>query len=304
MTHYLGEIAGLATSFCWSFTSVFFSLSGREVGSPIVNRTRLALALGMVGALHWIMQGQPLPFDAARWRWGWMALSGLIGFVIGDAFLFQAFVLIGPRLSMLVMALNPVIGAGLAWVLLHETLNAPELLGIALAIGGVMWVVLDRQNGSRDLPDATPRTYLIGVLMALGGAVGQAGGLIASKQGLEGDFPALSGNMIRLLVATTSMWAFAAAQGSALSTYQALRAHPRAIRFIVGGAIAGPFIGVTLSLVAVQHAPVGIASTLMSLTPVILLPIGRFFFHEQITWRAIFGTLLAVAGTALLFLAA
>ncbi len=298
----IGELAGLTTSICWSFTSIFFTLSGRQVGSAVVNRTRLVLAFIMVSSLHLITQGELLPLHADPERWGWMAASGVIGFVIGDACLFQAFVMIGPRLSMLLMALNPVMGAVLAWALLSETLAAGEMVGIALAIAGVAWVVTDRRNGRDGLPDASLRYYVIGVLFGLGGALGQASGLIASKKGLEGDFSALSGNLMRLTVATLVIWALAAANGQMRPTAHKLREHPRAIRFILGGAVAGPFLGVWLSLIAVQNAPVGVASTLMSLTPVFLLPLGWLFFKERITRRAVVGTALAVAGTAILFL--
>jgi len=300
---YTGELAALATAFCWSFTSIFFTLSGRMVGSPVVNRTRLLLAVVMVSLMHWVLEGQLLPLDAEPSRWGWMGLSGVVGFVIGDAFLFQAFVMIGPRLSMLLMALNPVMGVVLAWALLSEELAVIELAGIFLTIGGVAWVLAERHQGTSSLPDVSPRYYLVGVLFGLGGALGQASGLILSKQGLEGDFSALSGNLMRLIASTSLIWLLAIAAGKARSNFQALQARPRAIRLLIGGAIAGPFIGVWLSLIAVQHAPVGIASTLMSLTPVILLPLGRVFFNEAISQRAIGGTLLAMLGTAILFLA-
>jgi drug/metabolite transporter (DMT)-like permease len=74
------------------------------------------------------------------------------------------------------------------------------------------------------------------------------------------------------------------------------------VRFIVGGAIAGPFLGVWLSLIAVQHAPIGVASTLMSLPPILLIPLAWLIFKERITQRAIVGTALALAGVAVLFL--
>ena len=301
MAHYTGEFAGLFTSVCWSFTSIFFTLSGRRVGSAVVNRMRLVFALLMVGTLHWLTQGLPLPIHADISRWGWMALSGVVGFVIGDAFLFQAFVMIGPRLSMLIMALNPVFGVVLAWVLLGETLSALELFGILLAVGGVVWVISDRTNGS-SLPDTSARNYVIGVLMGVGGALGQASGLIASKKGLTGDFSALSGNMMRLVVATLVIWGFTLLRGQVRAGIQTIRERPDALRFIAGGALAGPFVGVWMSLIAVQHAAVGIASTLMSFAPVFLLIPAHFFFHERVTWRAILGTVLAIAGTAVLFL--
>lgn len=302
MSAYLGELAALFTALCWSFTSIFFTLSGRLVGAPVVNRTRLVFALLMVAAVHWITEGKPIPWDAGLERWGWLGLSGLIGFVVGDACLFQAYLLIGPRLAMLIMALSPVMGAALAWGLLGETLAGSEILGIALAISGVLWVVADRTTGAA-LPSAAPRAYALGLLFALGGALGQAAGLIASKEGIKGDFPALSGNVMRLTVSTLAIWGFTALSRQVGPGIQALREHPRAVRYMLVGAIFGPFIGVTASLIAVQHAAVGVASTLMSMTPIILLPISRFYFHEDITRRAVVGTIIAVAGTAILFLA-
>lgn len=303
MADYTGEIAGLLTSVCWSFTSIFFALSGRLVGSPVVNRTRLLIALGLVSAMHWATQGTIWPIDAAPERWGWMALSGLIGFVLGDAALFQAFVLLGPRLTMLIMALSPVLGALLAWMLLGEELSGLAMGGIALAVLGVVWVLADRQNG-HGLRDSTRRTYVLGVVMALGGALGQAAGLIASKQGLAQGFPTLSGNVIRLIAATGAIWLITALNGQVRAGFATIRAHPQAVPLIVGGAIAGPFVGVWLSLIAVQNAPVGIASTLTSLAPIFLIPLARVIFKERITARAVLGTLIALSGTALLFLAA
>jgi drug/metabolite transporter (DMT)-like permease len=205
---------------------------------------------------------------------------------------------------MLLMALAPVMGAVMAWVLLGETLNAIEMLGILVTVGGVAWVVSDRGNGGDGLADASPRYYLIGILLGLGGALGQAGGLVVSKQGLEGDFSALSGNLMRLTVSTIMIWVLAVAAGQGRSNFEALKTKPRALWIMIGGAIMGPFIGVWLSLIAVQNSPVGIASALMSLPPIFLIPIGWKFFKERITWRAVVGTILAVSGTVILFLQA
>jgi len=257
----------------------------------------------MVSLLHWLLEGQLLPLDAAGWRWGWMALSGVIGFVLGDAALFQAFVLIGPRLAMLLMALSPVLGALLGWVLLNEELAAAEIVGIALAVSGVAWVVADRTNTpAATVPGAPPRDFALGILCGLGGAVGQAAGLIASKRGLEGDFSALSGNLMRLVASAALIWLIAAVAGHVRGNFTRLREHPRAVATIFGGSVFGPLLGVWLSLIAVQNAPVGIASTLTSLSPIFLLPLGAVLFRERITLRAVVGTLLAVAGTAIIFL--
>src|SRR5678816_2372960 len=125
---FIGELAALGTSLCFSLSSILFTSSGRELGSILVNRTRLLLAILLVIVLHTILYGQPLPLDAGNERWFWLGLSGFVGLALGDSSLFQAFILIGPRLSMLMMALAPVMSVILAWVFLGEALSPMTII--------------------------------------------------------------------------------------------------------------------------------------------------------------------------------
>jgi len=295
---YLGEIAALATAVCWAATSLFFTIAGKQVGSQLVNRVRLPLAALFLAITHLLWQGQVLPIHAEPSRWGWLGLSAILGLVLGDALLLQAFVLIGTRLSMLLMTLVPVIGALLAWVFLGETLSLLEIGAIIVTVSSVAWVV--SEQGNSNSVDGNPRSYIIGVLCGIGGAFGQALGLILSKRGMAGDFPALSASLMRLLVASAVLWLWALIQGQLRPTIEGLRI--RSARWaILGGTVAGPFIGMTLSLAAVQLTHVGIASTLMALSPVILLPLAHWIFKERITPRAIIGTVVALVGVAMIF---
>lgn len=310
----VGELAAIGTSLCFSFGSVLFTLSGREIGSPLVNRMRLLVSLLLVMLLHTLTFGRPLPLDAGSDRWFWLGLSGFIGLALGDAFLFQAFVLIGPRLAMLMMALAPVLGVLLAGIFLHETLAGVELLGIGITLVGIMLVVADRSGskssdeaktdeaGSSEAKPAYSRRYILGLLCGLGGAVGQASGLVLSKMGLADGFPALSGNVIRLVIAGGIIWVLAIANRQLIPTYRTVRAHPRALAMLTGGAILGPVLGVWLSLVAVQNTNVGVASTLSSLMPIFLIPISYVVFKERVTKQAILGTAVTFVGMIVLFI--
>jgi drug/metabolite transporter (DMT)-like permease len=300
MTDYIGEIAALLTSICFTATSTFFTLAGRRVGPLVVNRMRLIIALLLVSISHALLFGTFLPLDAAPERWFWLGLSGIIGFVLGDISLFKAFVDIGPRLSMLVMSLVPVIGLVLAWALLGEIPTVDELLGIFLTVAGVMWVVLEKK--SRPQEGAGRRVYGIGLLAAFGGALGQSLGLVTSKLGLAGGFSPISGNLIRLMTASITMWILAVLMRQARATLHQYRVNQRARLFITVGAFTGPFLGVSLSLLAVQRTSIGVASALMALPPVLLLPIGYFVFGERFGWQAIAGTFVAIAGVVTLFL--
>ena len=301
----MGELAALATSFCWSLNSVQFTFAGRRVGSRVVNRVRLALAVVFLSVTHLLVHGTPWPLQAELYRWGWLGLSGTIGLIVGDGSLFHAFLLIGPRKSMVLMTLVPVISTVAAWVLLGETLLPLEITAILITVAGIAWVVSERQpekdptEGGAAPADAQKQA--LGVLLGLTGATGQALGLVVAKRGLEGDFPALSATVIRMVVAAAVLWLAAVVRGQVGPTWQALK-DSRARLWLIGGTLVGPFLGVWLSLIAVQTAPVGIASTLMALSPIILIPFDHWVFGEKITPRSIMGTVVALAGAATIFI--
>jgi drug/metabolite transporter (DMT)-like permease len=296
----IGELAALGTSFFFSFTSTLFTLAGRQVGAMVVNRTRLLLAVLVLMLIHFTFLGSLLPTDASSDHWVWLGLSGIVGLVMGDAFLFQAFIWIGPRLSMLMMSLAPVIATLLAWFFLDETLGIWQIAGILITISGIVWVVMERSEAAK-MHSANPNHWR-GILFGLGAATGQAGGLILAKLGLSGNFNPISGNAIRMVSAAALLWAITLVQGKAVETISTIHQNRRAASFMLIGAITGPVLGVSLSLLAVQNAEVGVASTLMALPPVFLLPISRLIFKEQFGWRAILGTIVAIIGVALLFL--
>jgi drug/metabolite transporter (DMT)-like permease len=243
--------------------------------------------------------GLPIPFNAPAQRWFWLGISGIVGLVLGDAFLFQAFIYIGPRLSMLIMSLVPIIATLSAWLILNETLSGGQILGILLTVLGVSWVIWEADGERNNLNMNS--NYLRGILFGLAGATGQALGLIFAKKGLVGDFSALSATLMRMFVAAIVLWGFTLIRRQAGTTIEKLGSHHRALLLILGGSITGPFLGVTLSLIAIQNTEIGIASTLMALTPVFLLPISYFVFSERFGWQAIVGTLVAMMGVALLF---
>jgi drug/metabolite transporter (DMT)-like permease len=214
----------------------------------------------------------------------------------------QSFVLVGARLAMLMMSLAPVLAVILSWVFLNQTLAAQDLIGIGITIAGIMIVIGERRGNNATVEHIDQRRYIIGLLCGLGGAVGQASGLVLSRLGLEGDFPALSGNLMRLLVAVVVIWLLTLVNRQLFSSFRTMREHPRAFALLTGGAILGPVVGVWLSLIAIQNTSVGIASTLSSLMPIFLIPISYVMFKERVTRQAVIGTLIAFAGTVILFI--
>ncbi len=305
MTPNLGEVAALLTAMCYSVSSIFFTTAGKKFGPLVSNRLRLVVAILLLGITHWIVYGNPIPSNAGAERWFWLGTSGIVGLAIGDLFLFQAYVSLGPRLGLLFLSLSPALASLLAWIFLGETLSGGNILGIILTLAGIAWVVLESNiNGKSPTGnniEVLHNVNIKGIIAGLIAAAGQAFGVVLAKFGLGNNFPALSGNVIRMSAAFTALWLATVIQGQVISTVQQANYQRSGLLYILGGAIFGPLVGVSLSLYAIQNTNIGIASTIIALPPTFLLPIGYFIFKEKISWQAVVGTLMAVAGVGLLF---
>ncbi|MGD8321955.1 MAG: DMT family transporter [Gemmatimonadota bacterium] len=292
-----GELAALGTAVCWTATSLAFEAAGRRIGSLPVNLIRLVMAVFLLGGFTWLTRGQPLPVDASPHAWLWLGLSGLIGFTVGDLCLFRAFVVVGARISMLLMTLVPVITAVVGYLVMGEVLSPKELLGMALTIAGVSTVVWERRPNAEGALERLPPG---GILLGLAGAAGQAVGLVLSKYGM-GSYDAFAATHIRVIVGCLGFAVVFTLTGWWPRVGAAVR-DGRAMVATGIGAVFGPFLGVSLSLLAVQYTEAGVAATLIALTPVMIIPVAVLVYRERVAWPTLVGALVAVGGSALLFL--
>ena len=291
-----GEIAALLTAVSWTVTMMAFEAAANRIGSLNVNLLRVAIATLLLACFGYLHRGLWLPTDATVHNWIWLSVSGLIGLTLGDMCLFRAFVLVGARIAALVMAFVPVISALISWLFLDEVLSLHDQAGMALTTTGIVMVVTaKRPNGKRAPGGYSP----LGLLMAFGGALGQAVGLVFSKYGM-GDYDAFAANHIRLIAALAGFVLLFSLSGRWRSVTTATR-HKSGMLFTSIGSFFGPFVGVSLSLYAVQHTQVGIAATIIALVPVFIIPPSLIFKKERIGMRDVAGACLAVMGSSLLF---
>jgi drug/metabolite transporter (DMT)-like permease len=241
---------------------------------------------------------------ATNGQWFWMGMSGIVGLGIGDYGLFAAFVTIGPRRSLLVMALSAIFASIGAYLMLGETLPTLAIIGIAITLGGVVVVILEAEERSGEAP-VSKKLRRYGVFLALIGAVGQGVGLVLAKKGIylnpEMTLNPLSATLIRMILGALFVWIVAVAARKLPELREAIRSK-EGMSHTAAGAFLGPFLGVTLSMVAVTYTNAGIAQTLMSLMPVLIIPVVWILYRQRTSWRGILGAAMAVVGVAILFL--
>ena len=309
---YLGEIISLIVAVLWTATALFADQASRRIGAMSTNFFRMALSAVLLAGLLYVAVGRPYPAFADGRTWLWMGLSALVGYVFGDFCLFNSYVVIGARFGQLFMTLAPPFAAIAGWALLGETLSWKSWLAMAVTLTGIAISILNR---SRDGHRLSLKLPLKGVLLGIGAGLGQGVGLVLSKIGMQhyeaalpADAPAafewampFASTMIRSLTGMVGFFVLMAIGGSLPKLREAV--HNRAgMKFTALTTLFGPFVGVSLSLMAVQYARAGIASTLMALTPVLILLPYAVIYKQKITPKEILGVIVSMTGVALFFL--
>lgn len=261
------------------------------------------MAVGFLLLAHVILLGTILPM-ATNEQWFWMGISGIVGLGVGDLAYFGALVAIGPRRSVLIYAMSPIFASIVAYLILGETIPTFAILGIGITLGGIIVVILEEEerSGEASVPKRL-RSY--GVFLALIGAAGQGVGLVFSKKGIylnpEMTLDPLSATLMRMILGALFVWIVAVAARRVPQLRKAVR-NKQGMGQTVAGAFMGPFLGVTLSMVAVTYTEAGIAQTLMSLMPVLIIPVVWILYKQRTSLRGILGAAIAVIGVSMLFL--
>jgi drug/metabolite transporter (DMT)-like permease len=302
----IGALAALGTAFAWTLTALCFEYAGKRIGALALNLLRLVMGCLFLGIYGLAARGLFAPIDASASAWLWLGASGLVGFVLGDLCLFQAFIDIGSRLSMLIYATAPVFTALLGLAVFGERLTPLGAGGMLLTLAGIAFVVLSRRGAS--IPESQARVLprrARGSILALVAALGQAGGLVLGKLGAGAGLGAMdpfAGTQVRVIAGILGFAAVITVSRSWRGVGSGLR-DGKAAASLTAGAFFGPFLGVSLSLLAVQSGNVGIASAIMSIVPVLIIAPSALILKEKIALREILGSILAVAGVFALFLA-
>lgn len=292
---FFGELAGLLTALCWTITAVSFEFAGKRIGSSAVNIWRLAIAFVILSLYNTLVTGMWMHLGLPVNQILLLVVSGLIGFVIGDLFLFEAFVILGARIAMLIMALSPPLSAIIGGLVLGEKMSSMAIVGMVFTFSGIAIVILSKNAGS-----GVKLSHPVkGIIFASLGALGQSVGLLFSKMGMTG-ISAFEASQYRVLAGIIGFMVLLGLQKKYGEVFLALKDR-KGMAATSLGAFFGPFLGVSLSLLAVSLTSLGVASTLMSIVPVLLIPVSVFLFKETVKPKEIVGALVTVFGVGLMF---
>jgi len=294
----IGELAALGTAVSWTLAALFFERGVKRVGVLSVNFFKVVFAFVLLTITASFLRGMPLPLDAPPRTVIFLALSGIVGFVVTDMFLFTAYGTIGPRITMLFMALSPPVTAGISFFFFGERLGSMGALGMTLVIIGICMTVFGKHNSvSISKIDKVDKR---GYVFAIVASIGQSIGMILTKAGL-GDYDPVSGTQIREIAAIIGFALVALVCDWGKGLIKAAKSFD-GLKFTAAGSVFGPYIGVVLSLFAIQRISAGIVSTLIGLTPVIIILPEIFIFKKKIKFLEIAGAVIAVIGTAIFFM--
>jgi drug/metabolite transporter (DMT)-like permease len=324
---FLGELISLFVALSWTATALFAEVGSKRMGSLPFNTIRMTMSLCFLVLTLWLIMGVPYPRYADGGTLGWLLLSGVVGYVIGDYCLMQGYIHIGSRFGQLFMTLSAPTAAITGRLLLGEQMRPTAILGMVVTLGGIALSILSKNDNSehRGIGFKLPAK---GIFYAAMAGICQGFGLVLSKIGLlhydaamsalgiaqdavlEGAVLPLPAS-ISMPFAATTIRAYIGLVGFFLSLMlfskdglAKLRSalHDRkALWCVFASTIFGPFIGVSASLLATLYTSAGIAQTLFALTPILIIAPSAILFHQKVTVREVIGAIISVAGVCLFF---
>jgi drug/metabolite transporter (DMT)-like permease len=285
-----GQAACLSAALLWAVSVSLFRKPIEKYGAPTINLAKCLLATVLQGVTVWALGRADSLWSASSAGLALIAGSGLVGLVVGDTALFAAVSRIGVHRTLLLQTLAPAFAAIAAYLWLGEKPTLAQTAGAILILAGIALVVAP--SGSARA--TRPWGLSLGILAALG----QGGGIVMAKVGMAG-VDVLAASCLRL---------FAAAAGLALvglltkrfGLLWSLTLDLQAIGRVVPAITMGTYIALFLMMAGIAMAPASIAAVLLSTTPVFSLFIEAFVERRPVSLRGLAGTLIAVAGVAVL----
>jgi drug/metabolite transporter (DMT)-like permease len=292
----IGEIAALAAALSWTINGMIIGDVGSNLKANTINLIRLSFGLIYLSMFTLFTSGVIFPFHASTSSFLYLGISGIIGFAIGDFFFISTIMTIGPRFGMLMLSTSPILTAILDYILFGVKLSLVGYLGILLTIVGIAIVVLSQRDNGKVLDK---KILIKGLLFGILAATGQSVGTIFSKMGVS-SIGAIQATQLRIVGGLLAMFVIHLFTKNKDNLFSAIKNKSVISKMSIAGFL-GPALGVWFSLLALQHTSAGVAATLTSTMPIMILPFSIFYYKEKIGIVEILGTVMSIVGIGILF---
>ena len=290
-----GEFFALFTAISWTFSSLTFGKISKEYDTQVANFLRVTIGTIMVGFVCLFGSRHLfLPTDVTWENLKIISLSGFIGMFLGDLFLFKAYNMIGARVTMLIMALSPIIVSIIDFLFLGVTLFPVQIFAILITCLGIILVIFKTEDKKISLGFSVK-----GLFYAFLATLGQSLGVILTKLGST-TYDSLATSQIRLGVAIFFFGAVVLYEGKARETIKMITSK-KALSLLLIGTFFSVF-GIAALIEAFKSANASIASTISSTSPIIMIPCSILFYKEKIRKNEIIGAIISVVGLSIFFL--
>lgn len=294
-----GQLLALFTALCYATNSLSFQEIGKTSTIAGAAHMRMYLALPMVLIMTWATQGSLILTPLSNQALIILILSGILGYFLTDIMLFQSYVYLGPRESLVLFTISPILIAILGYLLFEEVLNATQITGILTTVGGIIIMILfgEKTNGKAGSHKR------LGYILAISAALFQtAANILARSAVIEAG--SATTNLIRNIGGLFAFFIyFGLIKRQLKSQAKPFLANRKLLYLLLFATLSGPVLGTASQMHAYTLAPVGIVSTITQVTPIILLPIDYFILKRTVSRASFVGTILSVLGVSLLFLA-
>ena len=290
----LGILAALGCAASWAMGAVLFKKVGDQLSSPAMTLVKSFISAALLGLVLLLIGYTSVSAETMIL----LVLSGVLGIAIGDTLFFAALKELTPHTLIMLLTGGQVLTVLLAVVFLGEMPAPLAWVGIVLVISGIFVVV--RSNLSGEKKKSPLRGIILGALSTVCMSVSY---IITAKPLHNKITPvsALEATFIRMTAGAATMLIISLFTGQARNWWQPFRASRLLGQFFLSVAVI-TFGAFWLNFVAFKHLDYSIASTLTSVEPLFVLPLGLIFLREKVTLTALAGSIIAVTGIALICL--
>lgn len=285
----IGILAALGSAASWAFATVLFDRLGKLIPAAGMTFFKGLFSLFLMLVLIFCTGG----FDLLSWHdFIFLALSGIIGISIGDTLFFRSLQDLGAKVQVLYFMLGQIVTMILSFFFLGEILSIKEYIGAMILLLGIVTVTVGKQE---DHPNK-----IRGIMGGFASILCFSISSILIKISIS-DVGVPTATFWRMFFSTVSVMFLGFTSKRFTSWCNPLK-EKKTLGLFLLNVVVITYGGFLLSMLAIKHITVSLASVLSATEPIFVLIFAYFISREHISKREIIGATIAISGLLLIII--